>query len=151
LCTTLDDYFLPSESCACVFDVEDARVLAWFETGLRREAARLARKYRRLKKHELLILDGPANVSDKDVVMVGTIDATVDVSGEAEGSVLVQEALSLLTPEQKKVITATVLEGATEQKTAKELGMSQQAVNRIKKRALDRLKKYFVLDEPTAK
>jgi len=64
-------------------------VLAWFDIGLRREAARLARKHRRLKEHKLLIFDGPVNVSDKEVAMFDTIAAAVDVSGEAIGPVLV--------------------------------------------------------------
>ena len=150
-CPTLDDYLLPSESCACVFDAEDARVLAWIETGMRREAVRLAKKRRRLKEHEFLILDGPADVSDGKVAMVDTIAAAVDVSGEAEGSVFVQDALSLLTPLQREVITATVLAGDTEKEAAVRLGISQQAVHRVKKRALSRLREYFVLDEPPGK
>lgn len=48
-------------------------------------------------------------------------------------------------------VTATVLEGRTEQEVAKELGVSQSAVHRMKERALNRLRKYFVLDESTAK
>lgn len=151
MCTTLDAYFLPSKSCACVLDVEDARVLAWFETGLRREAARLARKHRRLKEHELLILDGPTDVSDDEVAMVDTIAAAVDVSGEAAGSVLIQDALSLLTSLQREVIAATILEGATEEETAMRLGISQPAVHKVKNRTLNRLRKYFVLDKPTGK
>lgn len=32
-------------------------MVAWFVTGLRREAVRLTKKHRRMKKHELLILN----------------------------------------------------------------------------------------------
>ena len=126
--------------------MEDVRALAWFLTGLRREAIRLARKYRRLDEHELLILDEPVDpdFSEKSSLL-NTIAAAVDVAAEAEGSVLVQDALSLLTPLQQVVITATVLEGSTEAETAIRLGISQQAVQ---ERALYRLRQYFVLDEP---
>jgi len=79
-----------------------------------------------------------------------TIAANNDTVAEVEDNLFLQEALSLLTPEQKKVILATVLEGVTEQKAAKKLGMSQQAVNRIKTRALNRLRKHFIQDKPTA-
>ena len=98
--------------------MEDVRALAWFLTGLRREAIRLARKYRRLDEHELLILDEPVDpdFSEKSSLL-NTIAAAVDVAAEAEGSVLVQDALSLLTPLQQVVITATVLEGSTEAET----------------------------------
>lgn len=57
----------------------------------------------------------------------------------------------MLTPQQQKVITATVLEECTEQDVAEELRMSQPAVHKMKKRALKRLRKHFVLDRPTAK
>lgn len=117
-------------------------------TGLRHEVTRLAKKHRRLKKHELLILDEfNQNTGDESARIIDTIAANSNTAAEAENSLFLQEALSLLTPEQKKVILATVLEGVTEQKAAKELGMSQQAVNRIKKRALNRLRKHFIMDK----
>lgn len=97
-----------------------------------------------------MILDGPVDVSE-EVAMVDTIAAEVDVSSKAEESVLVQDALSSLTSLQKEVIVATVLEGATEKRTAMRLGMSQQAIHKVKERALNRLRKYFILDEPTDK
>ncbi|OAT85109.1 RNA polymerase subunit sigma-24 [Desulfotomaculum copahuensis] len=125
--------------------------MVWIETGIRREAARLAKKRRRLMEHECLILDASADVSDGEMAMVDTIAAAVDVAGEAEGVVLVQDALSSLTPLQREVITATVLEGVTEKEAAVRLGISQQAVHKVKERALSRLKKRFVLDEPTGK
>lgn len=100
--------------------------------------------------HELLILDEfNQNTGDESARIIDTIAANSDTAAEAENSLFLQEALSLLTPEQKKVVLATVLEGVTEQKTAKELGMSQQAVNRIKKRALNRLRKHFFQDDYT--
>lgn len=96
----------------------------------------------------MLILDEPVDLDlSVDVSMLDTIAATVDVSGEAEGSVLIQDALSLLTQLQRDVITATILEGATEGETARMLGISQQSVHKVKERALNRLRKYFVLDE----
>ncbi|OAT86331.1 RNA polymerase subunit sigma-24 [Desulfotomaculum copahuensis] len=125
--------------------------MVWIETGIRREATRLAKKRRRLMEHERLILDAPADVPDEEVVMVDTIAAAVDVSGEVEGSVFIQGALSSLTPLQWGVITATVLEGATEKEAAVRLGIPQQAVHKVKERALKMLRKRFVLDEPTGK
>ncbi|MCS5697286.1 sigma-70 family RNA polymerase sigma factor [Desulfofundulus thermocisternus] len=76
--------------------------------------------------------------------------ATDDTLMEVEDMAFLQEALSLLTPQQQKVITAIVLEERTEQEVAIELGMSQPAVHQMKARALKRLRKHFV-DEPTAK
>jgi RNA polymerase sigma-B factor len=145
--------FLNGQSGGRAVDPEEARALAWFITGLRREAIRLAKKYRQLDERELLILDEPMvdqDLSEK-LSMLDTIAAAVDVAAEAEGSVLVQDALSLLTQLRRAVITATVLEGATEGEGAARLGMSQQAIHRVKERALSRLRKYFVLDKPVGK
>ncbi len=88
---------------------------------------------------------------DEEREMVDTIASPSDTLAEVEDALFLEEALSLLTPQQQKVIIATILNGATEQEVAKELGISQPAVHRMKVRALNRLKKYFVLDEPTAK
>ena len=85
----------------------------------------------------MLILDEPMvdqDLSEK-LSMLDTIAAAVDVSDEVEGSVLVRDVLSLLTQQQRAVITATILEGATEGETAMKLGISQQAVNKVKERA----------------
>ncbi len=152
--TTLDDYFLPLDSCTRVFDTEDARALAWILTGLRHEVSRLAKKQRRLKEYELLILDGPVDhgVSDnEEISMIDTLVTAADVLSEAEDSLFIQEVLSLLTPRQQKVITATVLEGLTEREVASKLSLSRSAVHSLKKQALSRLQKYFVLEEPTGK
>jgi RNA polymerase sigma factor (sigma-70 family) len=125
----------------------------WFLTGLRHEAIRLSKKQNRLREHELLILNTPlSNHSEDDVTeMLDSIMAVNDTLAEAIDIVFLQEALSLLPPQQQKVINAIILEEYTEQKVAEQLGISQQVVNRLKKRALTRLKKHFVLDEPTGK
>ncbi|MEW6274887.1 MAG: sigma-70 family RNA polymerase sigma factor [Bacillota bacterium] len=127
--------------------------MAWFITGLRHEAIRLAKKHKRLQEHELLILNDllSQDAEDEATEMLDTIAATDDILAEVEDSVFLEEALALLTPQQQKVITATVLEGYKEQEVAEKLGMSQPAVHQMKERALKRLRKHFVLDEPTAK
>lgn len=44
--------FLNGQSGGRAVDPEEARALAWFITGLRREAIRLAKKYRQLDERE---------------------------------------------------------------------------------------------------
>lgn len=83
--------------------------------------------------------------------MIDVIPAAVDVPGEAEGMVFVQEALLLLTPQERRVIKATILDGFTEREVAKELGVSQPVVHRVKERALNKLRKHFILDESIGK
>jgi len=135
------------------FDPEEARAIAWFLTGLRHEAIRLTKKYRQLNEHELLLLNGPASQStDPDkLTMIDVIPAAVDVPGEAEGMIFVQEALLLLTPQEQRVVRATILDGFTEREAAKKLGISQPVVHRAKERALKKLRKYFALDKSAGK
>lgn len=83
--------------------------------------------------------------------MIDVIPAAVDVPGEAEGMVFIQKALSLLTPQEQRVLKATILDGFTEREVAGKLRVSQPVVHRVKERALNKLRKHFVLDEPTAK
>ncbi|TEB07703.1 RNA polymerase sigma-B factor [Pelotomaculum schinkii] len=113
----------------------------------------MTKKYRRLDEHELLLLNGPATQdtdSDK-LTMLDAIPALVDVPGEAEDMVFIQEALLLLTPQEQRVVQATILDGFTEREAAKELGISQPVVHRTKERALKKLRKRFALDKSAGK
>ena len=83
--------------------------------------------------------------------MLDAVAAITDTFAEVQDSIFVEEAFSLLTPKQQKVIRTTVLAETTEREVANEMGVSKQAVNRIKERALKRLRKKLVLDEPTGK
>lgn len=126
--------------------------MAWFITGLRHETIRLAKKYRRLQKHELLILNNrlSQNTEDEPTEVLDTLADTSDAIIEAENSIFFQEALSLLTLQQRKVITAVILEEKTEKEIAAKFGISQPAVHHMKERALNKLKKHFISDELTA-
>ena len=127
--------------------------MAWFMIGLRRESIRLAKKHKRLREHELLILNDPISQDAEDEVteMIDTIASSNDVFLEVENSVFLQETLSLLTPQQQKIITATVLEGRPENEAAIRFGMSQPAVHQMKERALKKLRRHFIEDEPKVK
>ncbi|TYP47006.1 RNA polymerase sigma-B factor [Thermosediminibacter litoriperuensis] len=45
-------------------DKEDAKILSWFFVGLRHEAIRLLKKEKKLKQHEILILNDLVNPDD---------------------------------------------------------------------------------------
>lgn len=142
---------MDASTTASTMDHEDARIVSWFLTGLRREAIRLAKKQKRLLEHELLILDEllRKNPEDEELQMLDVLTAKNDTIAEVESTLFLEEVLSLLTPDQKKVINATVLEGFTERELASEMGIARQSVNKLKERALNRLRKHLVLDEPT--
>jgi len=81
------------------------------------------------------------SIDGDKLTMIDVIPAAVDVPGEAEGMVFVREALLLLTPQEQRVVKATILDGFTEREASKELGISQPVVHRAKERALNKLRK----------
>ncbi|MEW6663009.1 MAG: sigma factor-like helix-turn-helix DNA-binding protein [Bacillota bacterium] len=83
--------------------------------------------------------------SEEVAEMVDTVAADAYTLAEVEQKLFVEERL---TPPQRKVIQATILDEVTEQELANKMGVSKQAVSRIRERALNRLRKYFVLDKP---
>jgi len=126
-------------------NIKDAQIISWFIIGLRHGAIRLAKKYKRLQKHELLILNDRINqyVEDDFTELLDHVIASDNVQIETEDNMFLQEVLNLLTIQQQEVIKATVLEGKTEEETANELEISQPSVHRMKKRALRRIERYF--------
>ncbi|NLT64759.1 MAG: sigma-70 family RNA polymerase sigma factor [Clostridiales bacterium] len=135
-------------------NLEEAKIVTWFEVGLHREAIRLYKKHQRLLEHEILILNQPISFKGEDGAeildtlqntdeMLNKMAISNDPAYRVESSVFVQEMLSILTLQQKRVIRSTVLEGRTEFETAKRLGISQPAVHRTKERALNQLRKQY--------
>ncbi|WP_018132300.1 sigma-70 RNA polymerase sigma factor region 4 domain-containing protein [Effusibacillus pohliae] len=123
--------------------LEEARIAAWFLTGLRRETARLARRQNRVRQHELLILNQRLHADSEETEMIDQIAAANDTPAEMEDLISLEEVFKLLTFPQQAVIKATILEGTPEQEVALQMGTTKQAVNRMKGRALRRLRKYF--------
>lgn len=131
------------------YDPEEARIVSWFITGLSREAIRLTKKYKGLQEKELLILNDQVRKEEGGGglgELVDTLAAKSDTYAEAEENIFMQEAFLVLTPLQKEVIVGIVLEGRTEQEVAREIGITRQAVHRLKERGLNRLRKKFILD-----
>ena len=110
----------------------------------------MSKKYNRLRKYESLILnDSPGKDTVDDAIeLIDTVASKNNTLVEALSGLFIQEVLSLLTTQQQRVIKATILEGATEQEAASELGVTKQAVNNMKKRALKKLRKHFVSIKP---
>lgn len=119
-------------------------------TGLRHELGRLAKKRAHQKEHELLILNERMfrEPEPEAPERLETISGPADTAAQAEELVFLSEAFSLLTPEQRKVIRATVLQAATEKEVARKMGLSQPAVHRIKKRGLNRLRQHLLRGDP---
>jgi len=126
-------------------DFEDARILAWFKTGLKHETIRLAKKKQNLVNHEPLTLNEPLdrNAENDNTSMIDIISSDSDIQTEVESSIFIQNALSMLTTRQKTIIVSTILYDITEKETANALSVSQPAVHQTKERALNKLRALF--------
>mgnify|MGYP001954163956 CR=1 FL=1 len=125
------------------FRSQEARFVAWLLRGLHRQTCRLARRARHQRQREMLLLNHPLSRDNPETECLDLVPSSVDVYEQAEDRMLLQafhSCMSELTLLQQKVVQAVLLEGVTEQEMARELGISQQSVNRIKRRAINRLK-----------
>src|SRR5690606_41693024 len=125
------------------FRSQEARFVAWLMRGLRRQTCRLATKARHQRQREMLLLNHPLSRDNPETECLDLVPSSVDVHKLVEERMFLQafhSCMSELTWLQQKVIRAILLERVTEQEMARELGISQQSVNRIKRRALKRLK-----------
>jgi DNA-directed RNA polymerase specialized sigma subunit len=118
-------------------DQQEAHFIIWLEKSLKYAALRLAIKHRKSREKELLILNSPINDDSEEDIIDRVEDKNVDVVGTVCSNIFVEELLSALTEKQRAVIEYT--------ETAVKLGISQQAVNRLKSRALKKIKR--VLEE----
>jgi len=126
-------------------DQQEAHFIIWLEKSLKYAALRLAIKHRKSREKELLILNSPINDDSEEDIIDRVEDKNVDVVGTVCSNIFVEELLSALTEKQRAVIEYKVLQGYTETETAVKLGISQQAVNRLKSRALKKIKR--ILEE----
>lgn len=85
-----------------------------------------------------MILNSPVNDDNEEDIIDRMEDENIDVAGTVSSNLFVEELLSSLTEKQRAVIEYQVLQGYTETETAIKLGISQQAVNRLKSRALQK-------------
>ena len=74
---------------------------------------------------------------------VGTYEEILQCSGEMEESIMLDTLKSVLTEKEQKCIRLIVLDGWTAEAVAAELGVSKQAVNQCKNRALKKLKNIY--------
>ncbi|CCQ95363.1 DNA-directed RNA polymerase specialized sigma subunit, sigma24 homolog [[Clostridium] ultunense Esp] len=106
------------------------------------KAIRLAKKHKRMNEKELLILDKKMSDLEEEnaTELVDYLVARLGKHRGIEEDILLYEILSQLSSQQRMVITKVVLEGHSEREVAQQLGISKQAVNRIKQRAVRRLR-----------
>ncbi|SHM84170.1 Sigma-70, region 4 [Caldanaerovirga acetigignens] len=85
-----------------------------------------------------MILNSPVNDDNEEDIIDRMEDENIDVAGTVSSNLFVEEFLSSLAEKRRAVIEYQVLQGYTETETAIKLRISQQAVNRLKSRALQK-------------
>lgn len=126
-------------------DIEEARIITWFSKGLRNEFIRLSKKQRQLQFSELLLLNNQisSDPCDEETEYIDTIADGCNTFTQVTEKLTLQDALSQLTQKQRSVVFETILEEKTLEKVANQLGISKQAVSKIRKRALRKLREHF--------
>lgn len=118
-------------------DLADGQIAGWIRSAIVQESARMKLERERVYAQELLILDTPT--SDRENLLSG-LAAAEDTESMAEDALFLEEVLMLLTPKQRVVIIETVIEDLPEHIVAVEFKTSQQAIHRLKRRALKKLR-----------
>lgn len=133
--------------------VDDRRFVTYVSLSLRRYAARWRRTLAVRSRRELAVLDAPAD-EDVEGRSVAGLSALTTPSAEDElltalplEDVLLDARLyrnyRRLTPRERFALACLVIEGERQSLLAQRLGISQQAVNSNKERALRRLRSSF--------
>ena len=91
---------------------------------------------------------GKCNIRDHEAgyeqdTFLDIVDSIPQKDGEMEESILYETMRQTLTERESLCVQRIVLEGWTAEAVAEELGITKQAVNQCKKRALDKLKTVF--------
>ena len=85
-------------------------------------------------------IDEPLNTEGKEITFQDTIGKTDNI----DDLLLLKDALTNLTPFERKIITKRYMNDLTQQQTAEELGMTQVQVSRGEQKILTKLKSKLV-------
>lgn len=140
-------------SCDIRPDIEEARIVSYIETGIKREAYRLHRKNNKINNAELLILDKPLNADDSnnsELMPLDIIPSDDSIDGLID-ELSFEQLLSILNTHEKIIVRLTIKNGVPQKQIADMLGMSQQTVSKYKQRAFRKLKEYILHEKETEK
>jgi len=122
-------------------DPEEARIMAWYLTGIRHVVSGISKRQQDLRRNEALILNKPIDGSeDSSIETVDIIADRDNMLSHMEEKIDIEKALWALTSKQQQVTKMIFYLGMTEKEAANKLGISQPAVHSIKNRALKKIK-----------
>jgi len=120
----------------------DRQAVAWSMAVLRNAMEDVRRRERRLREHELLILDAPAPGSEDgepdETASSQTADPGVPLEERAVGDVAAMEILSVLTARERVAVTLLAT-GYSEREAGQWMGVTDRAIRKLVARARQRL------------
>lgn len=132
--------------------VRKIQLLSYFSRVLYFESQRYDQKVRQRNSFCQLILDKDLNEDDVRMVDMIPVSNDFQVATSTDAACLEEffedEKLCLiiynLTPKQKNIIHALFLENQTESEVAENLGVTKQAVNKVKNQTLKKIKQEYM-------
>lgn len=88
-------------------------------------------------------LDTPLSDEETGATIGDILTASADEYKNVDNRLILQEALELISPDEKKVLYLAYIVGQSQRVIADELNISQMSVSRMQRRALERLRAYF--------
>ncbi|RKL61728.1 sigma-70 family RNA polymerase sigma factor [Thermoanaerobacteraceae bacterium SP2] len=128
-------------------DLLEANLVIWVKNSMKYAVERLADKYETYSKTQLSILICPVYDDNEEEMIDRVADENVDIAEEICSDMEAQKKLSRLPKKQKATVIYTILSGYSEAETAKKMRISQQAVHKLKQRALENLRKEYLKDD----
>jgi RNA polymerase sigma factor (sigma-70 family) len=113
---------------------EDRQALAWLATVIRRAGTRARRR------HKEFTLSWDAEARD------WALPVSRDPAARVVESLALREAWRCLTPQEREVVAATIVQGESQVSVAHRLGRSQARVSQIQAQALDQLRAMLELE-----
>jgi RNA polymerase sigma factor (sigma-70 family) len=114
--------------------------------SIKNEFYKLANKNTEKKKHRFEFNEEIAN-KNPFKILDSQPDIEINIEFETIKAVELEEALNLLSTQQKNVIVYKYIYGFSDAEIGEIFNISRQAVNRLKNRAFEILKKYYDLGE----
>lgn len=112
--------------------MNDKQIITYIAVGLKNEYIRLSKKRRKILKNEVPLTDS---------IQIPDIDREEQI----DLKILICDAMKILNSTERFVINEVIINDKKEQTVADELHITRQAVNKIKKRALNKIRK--ILEE----
>ncbi len=122
----------------------DAAAVVYIQARLRGRAARIAQKWNTVREQEQLVLNKPVHCSaNSEEVIDKLIDDSACFDGLIVDKLLLHQAMESLKPKEAQMIVELFWKQKQISQLCKELHVSRKTVQKRKKIALDKLRKFI--------